>query len=83
MAGTVVVELGLFAAGLAIYSKATRAKNKIGSYCVWTLTVFLTVMYVVNLTGPPPPDESMIPVVTLGLWLFVPWAYWIDRHREA
>jgi hypothetical protein len=81
-AGTVVVELGLFLAGLAIYSRATRAKDKIGSYGLWALAAFLLLMYVINLTGPPPPDETMIPMVTLGLWLFVPWAYWIDRHRK-
>ncbi len=83
LAGTVVVELGLFAAGLAIYARATRAKDKIGSYGLWGLAGFLVLMYAVNLTGPPPPNESMIPIVTLALWLFVPWAYWIDRHREA
>jgi hypothetical protein len=40
-------------------------------------------MYVMNLLGPPPPNESVIPYAGLALWLFVGWAYWIDRHREV
>jgi hypothetical protein len=34
------------------------------------------------LVSPPPPSEQAVGIVTLGLWLFVPWGYWIDRHRE-
>ncbi|HEU4584360.1 MAG TPA: hypothetical protein VFR95_01360 [Gemmatimonadaceae bacterium] len=32
--------------------------------------------------APPPTDEHALAVTTLGLWLFVPWSWWIDRHRE-
>ena len=33
--------------------------------------------------GPPPPGEQEIAVVSLVLWLFVPWGYWVDRHRAV
>jgi len=36
-----------------------------------------------NLMGPPPPSETAIAIVGIAAWLFVPWAYWIDRHRRA
>ena len=29
-----------------------------------------------------PPNEHAPALVTPGLWLFVPWARWVDRHRE-
>ncbi|GAF80652.1 unnamed protein product [marine sediment metagenome] len=82
-AGTVVVEGALFLVGVVIYSRMTRAKDKTGHFALWGLVAFLVVMYVVNLLGPPPPNESVIPYVGLALWLFVGWAYWIDRHREV
>jgi len=34
-----------------------------------------------NLLGPPPPSPEAIGVAGLALWLFVPLAAWIDRHR--
>jgi membrane-bound metal-dependent hydrolase YbcI (DUF457 family) len=82
-AGTVLVEAGLFLAGVIVYSRVTRAKDKTGRFALWGLVGFLVVMYVVNLLGPPPPDESVIPYAGLALWLFVGWAYWIDKHREV
>jgi hypothetical protein len=45
--------------------------------------VFLGLVYVANLTSPPPPDVKAIGWVGLAQWLFVPWGYWIDRHREV
>jgi hypothetical protein len=37
-------------------------------------------MYLANLFGPPPPSVKAI--VMAGLWVFVAWAYWLDRHRQ-
>jgi hypothetical protein len=34
------------------------------------------------LFGPPPHSERALAVASLALWVFVPWGYWIDRHRE-
>jgi len=33
-------------------------------------------------SSAPPPSERALAVTTLGLWLFVPWSWWVDRHRE-
>jgi hypothetical protein len=32
--------------------------------------------------GPPPPNARAIGWAGLAMWLFVPWGFWIDRHRE-
>jgi hypothetical protein len=34
-----------------------------------------------GLVGAPPPSAQAVAVGALGLWLFVPWAAWVDRHR--
>jgi membrane-bound metal-dependent hydrolase YbcI (DUF457 family) len=83
VAGTLVFELVLFAAGIAIYLKATKAKDRIGTYGFWGLIGVLFVIYLVNVFGPPPPSESMIAIAGNATWLFVIWAYWVDRHRQA
>lgn len=79
--GTVVVEAGIFLLGVVLYHKATRAKDRIGTYGFWGLVVFLSLIYVANLVGPPPPDASVIAIAGNASWLFVIWAYWVDRHR--
>ena len=80
--GTVVVELGLMGAGIAIYFRSTRARDRIGSVGAWTLIGLLILIWVVNVFGPPPPSEAAIATVGLGLWLFVIWGFWADRHRD-
>jgi FtsH-binding integral membrane protein len=78
---TMVVELGLFALGVALYLRATRPRDRAGTLALAALVVFLLVIYVANIFGPPPPSEHVLALVALSGWLFLPWAAWIDRHR--
>jgi hypothetical protein len=73
--GTLLVEVGLFVGGILLYVRATKAKDRIGSIGFWALVGLLSLIYVTNLFGPPPPDVSMIAVAGNALWLFVIWAY--------
>jgi hypothetical protein len=81
--GTIVVEAGLFAGGIFLYARTTTAKDRIGSIGFWSLIGMLTLIYVGNITGPPPPSASIIAVAGNASWLFVLWAYWVDKHRAA
>jgi membrane-bound metal-dependent hydrolase YbcI (DUF457 family) len=81
--GTIVVEVALFIAALMLYLRATRANDRTGSIALWALVVFVGIIYVANITSPPPPNARMIGYAGLAAWLFVPWGYWIDRHRES
>lgn len=80
---TIAVEGLLFAAGVALYLRATVARDRIGSIALWSLVVFTLIIYAANITSPPPPDAEAIGYVGLAAWLFVPWGFWIDRHRTA
>ena len=53
-----------------------------GSYAFWALIGFLAIINIGNIIGPPPPDEMSLSIVALAQWIFIPWGYWIDRHRE-
>jgi hypothetical protein len=79
---TLAVEYVLFAAGIALYLSATRAKDKAGHLVFWSLAVFLGVVYAGSLSGPPPPNIQVLAPAALVMWLTVPWAAWADRHRQ-
>lgn len=78
---TIAVEGVLLAAGLAVYTRTTRARDRVGRWSLWAMLAFLVLIFASGFAGSAPPSERAIGVVTLGLWLFVPWGYWIDRHR--
>jgi membrane-bound metal-dependent hydrolase YbcI (DUF457 family) len=80
---TIVLELIVFVPGLVIYLRTTRARDRIGSWALWAMVVFLLFIFLSGFSSAPPPSERAIGYTALGLWLFVPWGYWIDRHREA
>jgi hypothetical protein len=79
---TLVLELGLLSAGLVLYTRATRARDRIGSWGLSAMIGLLVLFFLGGVLGAPPPNERALALATLGLWLFVPWGYWIDRHRE-
>jgi hypothetical protein len=79
---TLAVELAIFGAGILLYVKTTRAKDRTGDYALWCLVVFLLVAYFGSVFGPPPPSVRALSVTALGIWVTVPWAAWIDRHRK-
>jgi uncharacterized membrane protein YhaH (DUF805 family) len=80
---TVVVELALFITGIAIYLRTTKARDRVGSIALWVLIAFLALIYIANVASPPPPSWQAVAWSALAAWIFVPWAAWIDRHREA
>jgi hypothetical protein len=80
--GTIAVEAVLFLFGIIIYFRTTQPKDTIGRYAPWTLILFLSFSYVSSIFSPSPPDVKLFTVIGLFQWLFIPWAYWIDRHRN-
>lgn len=81
VAVTLVLELGLLGAGLLVYSRTTRPRDRVGRWGLWTMVAVLVAFYLGSFTGPP-PSETALAYGGLTLWLFVPWAWWVDRHRS-
>jgi hypothetical protein len=79
---TMLVEGAVYLIGITIYLNATRAKDRIGSWGFWIYATALVVVFFAA-NGPPPPNERALALTTLGIWVFVPWAWWIDKHRDA
>jgi LexA-binding, inner membrane-associated putative hydrolase len=83
VAATLVVETLIFAAGLAVYLRATRARDALGRWSAAAFAAFLFIAYLGAAFGPPPPDARTLAYSALAVWLLVAWAGWVDRHRAA
>jgi hypothetical protein len=79
---TLVIELALFLAGVALYMSTTRAKDRTGHFALSSLLGLLFVLYFASAFGPPPPNVHVLALSALAIWLTVPWAGWADAHRE-
>jgi len=80
---TLIVETTIFAAGIALYVRATRPRDRTGRIALWALVAFLFAVYLAALFGPPPPSVAAVAWSDMGQWLLVAWAFWVDRHREG
>lgn len=80
---SVIVEGLIFGIGFFLYLNSTKSKNKSGTIVTWSLVIFLIIIYLLNLTSPPPPSVNAIAYAGFAQWLIVFWAYWADKNREA
>ncbi len=83
LAATLVLELGIFFGGLLIYARATSPRDRIGRYGLWAMVVTMVAMLLGGTFGPPPPDAATLAWSSLFLWAYIPWAWWVDRHRDV
>lgn len=80
---TMLVEGAIFLGGFWLYYQLTQARNRIGNISMWSLAIFLLVVYIMNVFGSPPPSSEAIGYVGLSQWLIVAWGYWVDRNRTS
>lgn len=78
---TTIVELTIYAAGTSLYARSTQARDRIGRWGLWGYVLVLAILFIAS-DGSPPPSERALAWVALGIWLFVPWAWWVDKHRS-
>lgn len=79
----VPVELLLFGVGVWFYSHCTKPLNRKGSLGLWVLVIFLVVVYLANILGPPPPSTTAVAWSAQAMWLIVAWGFWVDRNRST
>ena len=80
---TVVVETVMLLAGVVIYLRSTRARDAIGRWGFWGLIVLLAGGYYASLFTPTPTDIKALAIggIIFG-WVYVLFAWWVDRHRD-
>jgi hypothetical protein len=82
VAGTMVVEILMLAAGVWLYVGTTRAVDRIGLYAFLAYVGLLLALYIGDRFSAPPTSAAEI------AWGGIPWeavlilwAWWFDRHR--
>jgi membrane-bound metal-dependent hydrolase YbcI (DUF457 family) len=78
---TYIIEFTIFLAGVSAYTRMTTPADRIGRWGWWIYVIVLILSFVGSGFGPPPPSVSALAWSTMAIWLFVPWAWWIDKHR--
>jgi membrane-bound metal-dependent hydrolase YbcI (DUF457 family) len=81
---TILVEGTLLLAGVAVYARATRGLDRIGTWGLVALVGLFLVIHVAGYLGPPPPSLNAVVATTppfLALTLVA--AHVIDRHRDT
>ncbi|MGE5647710.1 MAG: metal-dependent hydrolase [Acidobacteriota bacterium] len=79
--GTIAVEAAMFAAGLWLYGRTTKPRDRTGRYAYFAFAAFLGLVYTGNASGSPPPGVRELAFVALSMWIFALWAWWFDAHR--
>ena len=82
-AGSISVELLLFGVGIWLYFGATRARDGLGVWGLWSLIALLSLGWVAAFFAPPPPDTQQLAFGAFVIWITVPWAALADAHRES
>ena len=73
----------MFAVGIWIYLRQTKAKDKTGDYAFWAFIFVLLLAYSGATFAPSPKNVKMLAIGTFFTWLFIPWVWWFDAHRET
>jgi hypothetical protein len=75
--------LALFAGGVWLYARCTRARDRIGRFAFWAYVAVLLLFFVADRFSEPP--KSIQEVATTGVMatlIMLAWPWWFDRHRE-
>lgn len=80
---TIAVEGLLFAGAIAAYLSISEARDGIGKWGLWGLLGLTGVLWVSQPWAPPPPSATAVAATALVLWIVVPWAHWVEKHRRA
>jgi predicted membrane channel-forming protein YqfA (hemolysin III family) len=83
-AATVIVESVMLIAGVAIYTRLTRARDGIGRWGLLGLVVLLAGSYGTTLFMPAPTNMRAVAaggIIFEGIFVLLAW--WVDRHRHA
>lgn len=84
IAATVVLELGMLAAGVWIYTRTTHARDRIGRNGLTIYVLLLVVLYIANIFSGTPPSVLAIALSAIALGvILIPWAWCFDRHRDV
>lgn len=72
----IILEVGLFILGVYFYFTTAKPKRRIA---FWLLIIFFLAIHFINIFGPPPPSIKAVAWSANLMWIFVVWAWWIEK----
>lgn len=78
-----VIEFSMFAVGLALYMRATKAKNATGKWSLWLMVVLLVAGHIAGLMSPAPESVHALGWMAQIQWVYVALGYWVDSRRVS
>lgn len=79
---SLVVEFGIFFAGLLLYLSTTSPRDRTGTWSLGSLVALLAACQLA-IAFSPAQMETELDWMVLSQFLLAFWAVWIDRHRVA
>ncbi|MEN8798736.1 MAG: metal-dependent hydrolase [Flavobacteriaceae bacterium] len=76
----IIIELLIFGLGAILYFKSSVYKRKIP---FWILVIFLLIVHLMNLFGPPPPNTMAVAWSANLMWIIIIWAWWIEKKPSG
>ena len=81
---TILVEGGLWLLSIVLYLRTTRSRSRLALFIFWPVVLLVTLSWLNNIAGPPPPDVRIAPMLSLIYFsLIIAWGYWVNRLRPA
>jgi membrane-bound metal-dependent hydrolase YbcI (DUF457 family) len=76
------IEIAMYAAGLWIYFRATKARDAVGRWGLYGIAAFLFIGFLASSAPPPSVTALWAAALILG-GLTIVWTWWADGHRVA
>jgi len=74
-----VLESFIFILGLKFYLDTAKPKTRGARIGFWSFVIFVLLIFISNIFGPPPSDAASLGWMGLSLWILVIWGYLVDR----
>jgi membrane-bound metal-dependent hydrolase YbcI (DUF457 family) len=75
----IILETSMFFMAVLLYFRRIKPKRLIA---YWSLAVVFLIIYFANIFGPPPPSINAVAWSANLMWLFIIWAWWIEREKS-
>jgi len=79
---TIVIESIIFIGGTIIFLQNAYFKKRITYISFFIMLLLLAGIYISSFYSPPPPSMKVLGWLALSQWIFVFWAYAIDRSKN-
>lgn len=83
IAGTMIVEIGMFGIGVWMYVRMTRPRDWIGKYIFFVFVFMLLLLYLrIPFSSPPQSTRQIDYASIISTVVLLVWASWFDTHRD-